>query len=120
MSPEVAARITDGLRKAGLPEAQGRLDEIVQSRLQTEKAKQDELRAKAVKDAERRARVYAEAAGLRLSRVLEIRPADEGAPFPRPYAMKAAAAPMADGAPPMRPGVQRISARVSMVWALSH
>jgi uncharacterized protein YggE len=34
--------------------------------------------------------------------------------------MKAAAAPMADGAPPMRPGVQRISARVSMVWALSH
>lgn len=83
-------------------------------------AKMDELRAKAVKDAERRARVYAEAAGLRLSRVLEIRPADEGAPFPRPYAMKAAAAPMADGAPPMRPGVQRISARVSIVWALSH
>ena len=83
-------------------------------------AKMDELRAKAVKDAERRARVYAEAAGLRLSRVLEIRPADDGAPFPRPYAMKAAAAPMADGAPPMRPGVQRISARVSMVWALSH
>ena len=83
-------------------------------------AKMDELRAKAVKDAERRARVYAEAAGLRLSRVLEIRPADEGAPFPRPYAMKAAAAPMADAVPPMRPGTQRISARVSMVWALSH
>ena len=83
-------------------------------------AKMDELRAKAVKDAERRARVYAEAAGLRLSRVLEIRPADEGAPFPRPYAMKAAGAPMADAAPPMRPGVQRISARVSIVWALSH
>jgi uncharacterized protein YggE len=83
-------------------------------------AKMDELRAKAVKDAERRARVYAEAAGLRLSRVLEIRPADETAPFPHPYAMKAAAAPMAEGAPPMRPGLQRISARVSMVWALSH
>lgn len=83
-------------------------------------AKMDELRARAVKDAERRARVYAEAAGLRLSRVLEIRPADETSPFPRPYAMKAAA-PMADSvSPPMRPGVQRISARVSVVWALSH
>lgn len=84
-------------------------------------AKMDELRARAVKDAERRARVYAEAAGLRLSRVLEIRPADENAPFPHPYAMKAAAAPMADGvAPPMRPGLQRLGARVSVVWALSH
>lgn len=83
-------------------------------------AKMDELRARAVKDAERRARVYAEAAGLRLSRVLEIRPADETSPFPHPYAMKVAAAPMADSAPPMRPGVQRISARVSVVWALSH
>lgn len=35
-----------------LPEAQARLDEIVQSRLQTEKAKQDELRAKAEAAAE--------------------------------------------------------------------
>lgn len=35
-----------------LPEAQARLDEIVQSRLQTEKAKQDELRAKAESAAE--------------------------------------------------------------------
>ncbi|MFZ4660201.1 MAG: SPFH domain-containing protein [Caldilineaceae bacterium] len=35
-----------------LPEAQDRLDEIVQSRLQTEKAKQDELRAKAEAAAE--------------------------------------------------------------------
>jgi SPFH domain / Band 7 family len=35
-----------------LPDAQARLDEIVQSRLQTEKAKQDELRAKAEAAAE--------------------------------------------------------------------
>ncbi len=35
-----------------LPEAQDRLDEIVQSRLQTEKAKQDELRARAEAAAE--------------------------------------------------------------------
>lgn len=35
-----------------LPEAQARLDEIVQSRLQTEKAKQDELRARAEAAAE--------------------------------------------------------------------
>lgn len=35
-----------------LPDAQARLDEIVQSRLQTEKAKQDELRARAEAQAE--------------------------------------------------------------------
>lgn len=109
---EIAGRLMD----KGVNSFQGVAYEYSQP-----EAKMDELRAKAVKDAERRARVYAEAAGLRLSRVLEIRPADETSPFPRPYAMKAAAAPMADGvAPPMRPGLQRISARVSMVWALSH
>lgn len=83
-------------------------------------AKMDELRAKAVKDALRRAEAYAGALGLQLARVLEIRPADEAFPQPRPYAMKAASA-APDGAPaPMRPGVQRISARVAVVWALSH
>lgn len=83
-------------------------------------AKMDELRAKAAKDALRRAEAYAGALGLRLARVLEIRPADEEFPQPRPYAMKAASA-APDGAPaPMRPGVQRISARVAVVWALSH
>ena len=80
--------------------------------------KRDALRAAAVKDAERRARIYAEAAGLRLARVLEIRPVDEGFSTPHPYEAKVAAAP--DASPvPLRPGVQRISERVSITWALA-
>jgi len=77
----------------------------------------DALRAAAMKDAERRARTYAEAVGLRLARVLEIHPADEEVPQPRPYAARLST--VADAAPvPMRPGLQRISARVSVSWAL--
>jgi uncharacterized protein len=80
-------------------------------------AKRDALRATAVKDAERRARVYAEAAGLRLARVLEIRPLDETAPIPMAEA-RVAAAPGAASVP-LRPGLQRITERVSITWALS-
>lgn len=79
--------------------------------------KRDELRAKAVKDAERRARIYAEAAGLRLARVIEIRPVDETAPIPMMQA-RVAAAPAPD-AVPLRPGMQRVTERVSITWALS-
>ncbi|MCC3246630.1 SIMPL domain-containing protein [Methylocystis sp. WRRC1] len=79
--------------------------------------KLDALRAAAVKDAERRARTYAEAAGLRLGRVLEIRPVDSEIPQMRPYAARLAPAPEATQVP-MRPGLQRISSRVSVTWAL--
>jgi uncharacterized protein YggE len=79
--------------------------------------KRDDLRAKAVKDAERRARVYAEAAGLRLARVIEIRPDDTIAPVPMMEA-RVAAAPAAASIP-LRPGLQRITERVSITWALS-
>jgi uncharacterized protein YggE len=80
--------------------------------------KRDALRAAAMKDAERRARAYAEAAGLRLARVLEIRPEERRGPEPRPYFRAAMAA---DAAPPvpLRPGLQRLSERVSVTWALS-
>lgn len=77
--------------------------------------KRDELRAKAVKDAERRARVYAEAAGLRLARVIEIRPLEDFAPAP----VMARAAVPASAPAPLRPGTQRIAERVSITWALS-
>lgn len=78
--------------------------------------KRDELRAKAVKDAERRARIYAEAAGLRLGRVIEIRPlADE--PMARAYEARVAAAP-ASASVPLRPGMQHVRERVSIIWAL--
>ncbi|MFO1125844.1 MAG: SIMPL domain-containing protein [Methylocystis sp.] len=78
----------------------------------------DALRREAVKDAERQAKIYAEAAGTRLSRVLEIRPIEERDMRPRAFAAKAAAAPGAMEMP-LRPGLQRLSARVSIVWALS-
>lgn len=83
------------------------------------KEKLDALRAAAVKDAERRAKTYAEAAGLRLARVLDIRPADEVDAQPRAYAMKTTAAPEAMAEMPIRPGLQRLSTRVSVTWALS-
>lgn len=79
--------------------------------------KRDELRAKAVKDAERRARIYAEAAGLRLARVIEIRPVEEIAPVSVMDA-RVAAAP-AVKAVPLQPGTQRVNERVSIIWALS-
>lgn len=82
-------------------------------------AKQNELRAAAVKDAQRRAQAYAEAAGTKLSRVLEIRPLED-APQPMAYSMKAeaAAAPPAVGDMQMRPGTQRLTQRVTVTWAL--
>lgn len=79
--------------------------------------KRDALRAAAVKDAERRAKAYAEAVGLRLSRVLEIRPVDDAAPMPRAYAARIAAD--AAAPVPLRPGTRRIVERVSITWALS-
>lgn len=79
--------------------------------------KRDELRAKAVKDAERRARIYADAAGLRLARVIEIRPLSKEPPIARPYAARALDASAAPSVP-LRPGAQRVSERVSVIWAL--
>jgi uncharacterized protein YggE len=80
--------------------------------------KRNELRAKAVKDAERRARIYAEAAGLRLARVIEIRPIDYRMPVARAYE-EVAAAPAAKMSVPLRPGMQNVTERVSIIWALS-
>jgi uncharacterized protein len=82
-------------------------------------AKRDELRAKAVKDAERRARIYAEAAGLRLARVIEIRPAEAEPVFAKSFDTRMAAAPAAAPSVPLRPGQQRISERVAIIWALA-
>lgn len=83
-------------------------------------ARRDDLRAKAVKDAERRARAYAEAAGLRLGRIIEIRPQEYPAPVGRAFDAQLAAAPaLGATAVPLRPGTQHVSERVSIVWALA-
>ncbi|PPD46268.1 MAG: SIMPL domain-containing protein [Methylocystis sp.] len=79
--------------------------------------KRDALRAKAVKDAEHRARIYAEAAGLRLGRVIEIRPMEAAEPIMGMEARVAAAPPSTSV--PLRPGLQRVAERVSATWALS-
>jgi len=81
-------------------------------------AKRDELRARAVKDAERRARIYAEAAGLRLARVIEIRPLDVEPVLTKNFEASMAAAPMSTSVP-LRPGQKRISERVAIIWALA-
>lgn len=81
-------------------------------------AKRDELRGKAVKDAERRARIYAEAAGLRLARVIEIRPLEYHMPMAKGFDAQVAAAPGGTSVP-LRPGMQHVSERVSVIWALA-
>lgn len=80
----------------------------------------DELRRKAVQDAQRRAEAYVGAAGLRLGRVLEIRPEseDEGASPIHPMRARAAAEAAAPPVP-VEPGVQKLVSRVTIVWALS-
>ncbi|NDB67869.1 MAG: DUF541 domain-containing protein, partial [Methylocystaceae bacterium] len=78
------------------------------------------LRTAAMADARRRAEIYAQAAGLRLARILEIRPIEEGASQPRVHGVRmAAAAPSADRIIPLQAGSRHISARVEVVWALS-
>jgi hypothetical protein len=82
--------------------------------------KMNELRTKAVQDAQTRAEAYARGVNLKLSRVLEIRPAPDEA-YPVPQAFGAAKAQMAEAASPtpVRPGTQRLTARVTVTWALS-
>jgi uncharacterized protein YggE len=110
---EQAGEIAGGLIDKGVNSFEGIDFEIAHPRQRL-----DALRREAVKDAERQAKIYAEAAGLRLSRVIEIRPLEETDARPRAYAAKAAAS--SSGAEiPLRPGLERLSARVNMVWGLS-
>ncbi len=106
---EVAGRIVD----KGVNNFQG-----VEFEFADPSARLDALRGAAVKDAQRRAQAYVEAAGMRLGRVLEIRPLDEASP-PVAFAMKAEARGAPVGAAPMMPGTQRLVSRVSIIWALS-
>lgn len=81
----------------------------------------DELRVKATKDAVRKAKLYAEAAEVKLGRVLSIEPeASDGsgnaADLPR-----RAARPAGDVVTtviPIEPGVQQLTARVSVTWEI--
>jgi len=107
-----AGEIAGVLIDKGVNSFEGMEFEVTQS-----KQRLDALRREAVKDAERQAKIYAEAAGLRLARVLEIHPVEHIDAQPRAYAAKAAASAAVEI--PVRPGPRRLSARVNMVWALS-
>ena len=75
----------------------------------------DEARKRAIADAQRRARVYAEAAGLKLGKPIRIDEQTGGRPGPYPAArMEAAAA----SAVPVAPGEQTFSVTVTVSYAI--
>lgn len=76
----------------------------------------DEARAEAVRDARRKAEIYAEAAGLRLLRIVTISEASPDAP-PRPLATRAMMAD-AEAAVPIEPGEQTLRVRVDITWEI--
>jgi uncharacterized protein len=75
----------------------------------------DALRVTAIKDAAVKAKMYADALGLRLGRVLEIEPEQES---PERGTMVRAQAADAGGGIPVEPGMQTLRARVTVTWEL--
>jgi uncharacterized protein YggE len=73
------------------------------------------LRVAAIKDAAAKAKTYADALGLRLGRVLEIELEQQA---PERGAMMRAQAADTGAAIPVEPGVQSLSARVTVTWEL--
>ena len=82
----------------------------------------DALRAKAMKDAARRAEVYVDAIGLKLGRALEIAPEPEAgvaAPSGLVARRVLAGAAGASDALPVESGARTLRTRVTVTWALS-
>jgi uncharacterized protein YggE len=77
----------------------------------------DEARKAAFVDAEAKAKIYTEAAGIGLGRVLSISE-NAGEPAPRPMALRAMAAPMAGAAVPVEAGQLTFDVDVSVQWEL--
>ena len=77
----------------------------------------DEARKAAFADAAEKARIYADAAGAGLGPVLSITEGNDDNGGPRPFALKAMAAP-ADAAVPVQPGELTYDVNVSVVWSL--
>jgi uncharacterized protein len=76
----------------------------------------DDLRAEAARNAQHRAMISAHALGLKLGRVLLIRPDASAVPYAR--ANLDAPAPAMAKAVPLATGSQRLRASVSITWAL--
>ncbi|BBF91681.1 SIMPL domain-containing protein [Blastochloris tepida] len=77
----------------------------------------DAVRTDAVKDARRKAELYANAAGARLGRVMALSEVD-APPVPRPLALRAAAPDAA--AVPVAPGEQTVKVQISVTWELDN
>jgi uncharacterized protein YggE len=84
-------------------------------------ARLEHLRVAAIKDALHRAELLVDAIGLRLGRVLEINPEPDGAEAtPQPFQARSGLAEAKTlEAIPMQPGLRKLSARVTVSWALS-
>jgi uncharacterized protein YggE len=85
--------------------------------LDRQEAGEDEARKAAVRDAKRQADVYAEAAGVTLGRVLEVRDGS-AQPYQIEGRMRAMAAKAAE-VPIIPPATIRYTAGVSMVWEIA-
>lgn len=80
--------------------------------------KLDEARKEAVADARRKAELYAEAAGVKLGRVLSISEGSIAAP--RPYAVRSEKMmAMSDAPVPVEAGEETLSATVNIVWEIA-
>lgn len=79
----------------------------------------DDLRARAVRDARRKAELYVAALGLHLGRVLEIVPGEGQARRPGMAFRMAADAPAPPSDLPTRPGTLAVSATVSVRWEIA-
>jgi uncharacterized protein YggE len=75
----------------------------------------DQARAAAVRDARRKAELYAEAAGVALGGVLSLSEASQGVIYPRADMLAMAR----EAGPPVAEGEQTISASVQMVFAIA-
>jgi uncharacterized protein YggE len=81
---------------------------------------EDEARRNAVRDARRQADVFAEAAGVKLGRLLEVRDGSVQPSMPEPdMPMRMSAAKAAEALPIVPPATVRYTANVQMVWEVA-
>ncbi|KPA22019.1 26 kDa periplasmic immunogenic protein precursor [Shimia sp. SK013] len=83
--------------------------------LRDPKRAQDDARRNAVADAQTKAALYADAAGVSLGKVVSI--SESGSAMPRPEMMRASMASF--DAVPVAPGELSVTAHVTMVWELA-
>jgi uncharacterized protein YggE len=81
--------------------------------------RRDAVRAEAIRDARRKAELYAVAAGARVSRVMQITEVNAPLPPAEPVMLRAAAAPKGF-AVPVVPGEQTLHVQVSVTWELDN